>query len=81
MHPLEYKEAQYMKGRVPARYAPILFGAILSAIMVSVVTAAVLLVDQGWTSDFPARWLKGFLSTWPIAFPTVPVVAPAVPSG
>lgn len=67
-----------MKGRIPARFAPVLFGAILSAIMVSVVSAAVLLVDQGWTADFPARWLKGFLSTWPIAFPTILVVAPIV---
>lgn len=67
-----------MKGRIPARFAPILFGAILSAIMGAVVSAVVLLVDQGWTPDFPARWLKGFLSTWPIAFPTVLLVAPAV---
>lgn len=67
-----------MKGRIPACFAPVLFGAILSAIMVSVVSAAVLLVDQGWTADFPVRWLTGFLSTWPIAFPTILVVAPAV---
>lgn len=67
-----------MKGRIPARFAPILFGALLSAIMVSIVSAAVLIVDQGLTADFPTRWLKGFLTAWPIAFPTVLVVAPAV---
>ena len=67
-----------MKGRIPARLAPILFGAILSAIMVSVVTAAVLLVDQGPTADFAAHWWRSFRVAWPIAFPTVSIVAPSV---
>jgi hypothetical protein len=67
-----------MKGRIPVRFAPLLFGAILSAIMVSVVTAAVLLVKRGLTADFAARWLKSFLTTWPIAFPLVWVLAPNV---
>ena len=64
--------------RFDPKYANILFGAILSAIMVSVVSGAVLLINQGLTPDFPLRWLKSFLSTWPIAFPTVLVVAPRV---
>ncbi|WP_424194291.1 DUF2798 domain-containing protein [Ampullimonas aquatilis] len=63
---------------IPARYANLLFGGILSLIMVSIVSASVLLINQGWTPDFFARWLKSFLSTWPIAFPTVLVVAPQV---
>ena len=67
-----------MKGRIPVRFAPILFGAMLSAIMVSVVTAVVLLVNRGLAPDFAARWLKSFLTTWPIAFPTVLIVAPTV---
>ena len=68
----------HMKGRIPAQFAPILFGAILSAIMVSVVTAVVLVANRGLTADLPARWLKSFLTTWPIAFPTVLIVAPTV---
>lgn len=64
--------------RIPARHAPILFGALLSAIMVAIVSAVVLLMNQGWSADFPARWLKSFVGTWPIAFPTVLVVAPLV---
>ncbi|MCU6432706.1 DUF2798 domain-containing protein [Undibacterium sp. Jales W-56] len=67
-----------MKGRVPARFAPFLFGGILSIIMVSIISAVVLFVTQGMTPDFATRWLKSFLSTWPIAFPTVLVVAPLV---
>ncbi len=68
-----------MKGRIPARFAPILFGAILSAIMVSVISAVLLVVaDQGLTSGFFVHWSKEFLTTWPIAFPTVLIVAPVV---
>lgn len=63
---------------LPARYAPILFGALLSGIMVAVVSAVVLLVNQGLDATFAVRWLKSFATTWPIAFPTVLVVAPFV---
>jgi hypothetical protein len=67
-----------MRGRIPARFAPYLFGAFLSGIMVSVVSAVVLLVNEGFTADFAAHWLKALLTTWPIAFPTVLLVAPTV---
>ena len=53
-------------------------GAILSGIMVTIISGAVVLVTQGLTSDFPLRWAKGFATAWPIAFPTVLVVAPMV---
>ena len=64
--------------RIPARYAPILFSALLSAIMVGIVSAFVLTTTQGIHSGFPAQWLKSCVTTWPVAFPTVAVVAPWV---
>lgn len=67
-----------MRGSIPARYAPVLFGAILSTIMVSIVSAAVIVVNQGIGTDFLARWAKSVATTLPIAFPTVLVVAPTV---
>ena len=57
--------------RIPARFAPILFSALLSAIMVCIVSAFVLATLQGIHSGFPAQWLKSCMTTWPIAFPTV----------
>ncbi len=63
--------------RIHRRYAPILFGALLSAIMVSIVSASVILINQG-TDDFISRWFTSTITTWPIAFPTVLVVAPLV---
>ena len=64
--------------KIHPRYSNLLFGGILSGIMVTIISGAVVLVTQGLTSDFPVRWAKGFVTAWPIAFPTVLVVAPMV---
>ena len=64
--------------RIPTRYAPLLFSALLSAIMVCVVSAFVLVTTQGIHPGLPAQWVRSCLTTWPVAFPTVAVVAPLV---
>lgn len=64
--------------RIPARFAPIVFSALLSAIMVCIVSAFVLITTQGIHLALPAQWLKSCITTWPIAFPTVAIVAPWV---
>ena len=64
--------------KIPARYSNLLFGGLLSAIMVTIISGAVVLVTQGFNAEFPLRWAKGFATAWPIAFPTVLVVAPFV---
>lgn len=64
--------------RIPARFAPILFGALLSAIMVALVSAFVIVITQGIHQGFTAQWLKSCATTWPVAFPTVTLVAPWV---
>jgi hypothetical protein len=64
--------------RIPARFAPILFSALLSVIMVGIVSAFVLTISQGIHPGFAAQWLKSCVTTWPVAFPTVAVVAPWV---
>lgn len=64
--------------RIPARFAPIVFGALLSAIMVALVSAFVIAVTQGLHPGFAPQWLKSCATTWPVAFPTVTLVAPWV---
>ncbi len=63
---------------LPARFAPLLFSALLSAIMVCIVSAFVLVVSQGMHAGFGSHWLRSCLTTWPVAFPTVAIVAPLV---
>jgi hypothetical protein len=64
--------------RIPARFTPLLFGALLSAIMVGLVSAFVLAITQGIHSGFAAQWFRSCVTTWPVAFPTVTLVAPWV---
>ena len=64
--------------RIPTRFAPILFGALLSMIMVAVVSAFVLATSQGVHPGFLAQWMKSCMTTWPMAFVTVTLVAPMV---
>jgi hypothetical protein len=63
--------------RIPARFSPLVFGALLSIVMVAIVSAFVLATTQGLAA-FPSQWLKSCATTWPIAFPTVTLVAPWV---
>jgi hypothetical protein len=64
--------------RIPNRFAPVLFGALLSAIMVGIVSAVVLAINQGIHQGFLWQWTSSCVTTWPVAFPTVTVVAPWV---
>jgi hypothetical protein len=64
--------------RIPARFAPILFGAMLSIIMVGLVSAFVIAITQGIHGGFAVQWFRSCLTTWPVAFPTVTLVAPWV---
>ena len=64
--------------RIPARLAPLVFGALLSAIMVAVVSGFVLATTRGVHAGFAGDWLRSCLTTWPVAFPTVTLVAPWV---
>ena len=64
--------------RISTRYSNLLFGGMLSMIMVTIISGAVVFVTQGLGPDFLVQWFKGFATAWPIAFPTVLVVAPLV---
>jgi hypothetical protein len=61
---------------IPARFAPIVFSALLSAVMVGIVSAFVLVTTQGVHPGLVAQWARSCATTWPVAFPTVAVVAP-----
>jgi membrane protease YdiL (CAAX protease family) len=64
--------------RIPVRFAPIVFGALLSMIMVAIVSAFVLATTDGIHAGFVAKWLRSCVTTWPVAFVVVTLVAPLV---
>ena len=61
---------------IPARFAPVLFGFILSGLMSCVVSLIATLRAIGLPPEFLSIWLPSWAFAWAVAFPTVLVVAP-----
>ncbi len=62
--------------RIPARFAPALFGFILSGLMSLVVSGIATFRVAGAGPDFALAWMGAWLAAWVVAFPVVLVVAP-----
>ena len=60
----------------PARFAPTLFGFILSGLMSLMVSGLSTLRAVGAVDGFVGLWLGNWAVSWAIAFPVVLVVAP-----
>ena len=63
---------------LPARFAPVLFGFLLSGIMSCIVTLVAAIKNVGLSSQTVDAWLSAWLFGWPVAFCVVLVVAPLV---
>jgi hypothetical protein len=61
---------------MPARFAPVLFGFVLSALMSFIVSGIAIARNAGFAPDFLGLWIGAWLPSWLIAFPVVLVVAP-----
>lgn len=60
----------------PARFAPVLFGLILSGLMSCMVSGISTLRAVGLAEGFFAKWMTSWAVSWAVAFPVVLVVAP-----
>ena len=60
----------------PPKYAPALFGFILSGLMSLLVSGISTYRAVGLDAHFPGLWATGWLTAWLVAFPVVLVVAP-----
>jgi hypothetical protein len=60
----------------PARYAPALFGLILSGLMSLLVSGISAYRAAGLVPGFAGLWTSAWLTAWLVAFPVVLVVAP-----
>ena len=67
-----------MPKRLPARYAPVLFGLLLSGLMSFVVSGIATLSALGPVAAMPGAWMSAWALAWAVAFPVVLVVAPLV---
>jgi hypothetical protein len=61
---------------IPRKFAPVLFGFILSGLMSFVVSGVATLRAAGPVPGFTGLWIGAWLTSWLIAFPIVLVVAP-----
>ena len=61
---------------IPARFAPVLFGFLLLAMMSFIVSGLSTFRAVGLGDVFPMLWLGNWLVSWATAFPIVLVVAP-----
>ena len=61
---------------IPARYASILFGLILSGLMSCMVSGIATLRATGLGDGVLLLWMGAWMTSWAIAFPAVLVVAP-----
>lgn len=61
---------------MPPRFAPILFGFVLSALMSFIVSGIATVRNAGLVDGFLNLWINAWIPSWIIAFPTVLIVAP-----
>ena len=61
---------------IPARFAPMLFGFILSGLMSLVVSGIATWRNLGASGAFTSAWMGAWITAWCVAFPVVLVVAP-----
>ena len=61
---------------ISARFAPVVFGFVLSALMSLLVSGIATFRTAGPVDGFTGLWISAWLPSWLIAFPVVLVVAP-----
>lgn len=61
---------------IPARFAPIVFGLILSGLMSCFVSGLSTFRSLGLVDHFFLQWMGNWAASWALAFPTVLVIAP-----
>lgn len=61
---------------IPARFAPYLFGLILSGMMSCIVSGIATVRAMGLVPGVFQGWMTSWAFSWAVAFPTVLIVAP-----
>jgi len=61
---------------IPQKYAPLLFGLILSGLMSLLVSGISMVRALGLVHGFVGAWTNAWLTAWLFAFPVVLLIAP-----
>jgi hypothetical protein len=61
---------------ISPKFAPVVFGFVLSALMSLIVSGIATARTAGFVNDLPSLWLGAWLMSWLVAFPVVLIVAP-----
>jgi hypothetical protein len=61
---------------ISSKYAHLLFGFVLSALMSLIVSGIATVRTAGLIDNLPSLWLGAWLMSWLVAFPVVLIVAP-----
>jgi hypothetical protein len=61
---------------ISSKYAPMLFGFVLSALMSLIVSGIATVRTAGFVESLLSLWFSAWMLSWLIAFPVVLVVAP-----
>ena len=61
---------------IPNRFAPIMFGFMVSGLMSCVVSGIATLRALGFADGIFASWMTSWAFSWSFAFPTILIVAP-----
>jgi hypothetical protein len=58
------------------RRAHLIFSAVMSAFMISIMSFVVTYLNIGWTDQTIQKWLSSFIVAWAIGFPLLFMFAP-----
>lgn len=64
--------------KLPAKRFHLVFSLLMAAVMVTLMTGVVTLVNIGLTADFMRHWGHAMLVAYPVATPIIYVLAPVV---
>jgi Protein of unknown function (DUF2798) len=61
--------------KIPTKYTPILFAAIMSFCMALIMTGFVTALNYGLNTEWPKHWAQAFVFAYPLAFVCVLLLA------
>jgi hypothetical protein len=64
--------------KISKKYSSLLFAFLMSLLMAMLMSGVLTALFAGIDSQFPAHWMRAFFHAWPIAFPSILIIAPVV---